>query len=223
MRNAPSSRVQHLSTWSPVGGAIWGGLEGGGLAEESVSLGCRFENLKPLLCVQFALSASCLLDEAMSLLSLSPSLLLSVSHLSALVQSYPAGTVSTLYVALLRYSITANLRRTLTCRSSTAPIRSFARWRVGRPADWQGWDNIKPPYKASSHSQSSVLVLVSFLWSQANPSAAKLSVISKRHCEVKDYVGSLLVLEFWMHGATWILEGWDLPEAFCPCAAPRVY
>lgn len=68
-------------------------------------------------------------DEAMSLLSLSPSLLLSVSHLPALVQSYPSGTVSTLYVALLRYSITANLRRTLTCRSSTAPIRSFARCR----------------------------------------------------------------------------------------------
>lgn len=222
MRNAPSSRVQRLSTWSPVGGAIWGGLEGGVLLKKVCHWGADLRTWSLCSASSFPL---CFLsaDEAMSLLSLSPSLLLSVSHLSALVQSYPAGTVSTLYVALLCYSITANLRRSLTCRSSTAPIRSFERWRVGRPVDWQGWDSIKPPCKASSHSQSSVLALVSFLWSQANPSAAKLSVISKRHCEVKDYVGSLLVLEFWMHGATWILEGWDLPESFCPCAAPRVY
>lgn len=87
----------------------------------------------------------------------------------------------------------------------------------------QNWDSIKPPYKASFHSQSSVLALVPFLRSHANPSAAKLSVIIKRHCEVKEYVWSLLVLEFWMHGAAWILAGWDLPEAFCHCAAPRVY
>lgn len=74
-----------------------------------------------------------------------------------------------------------NLRWTPMCRSSTAPMWSFARRLVGKPVDWQGWESIRPPYKASFRSQSSILALVPFLPSQANPSAAKLSVISKRN------------------------------------------
>jgi hypothetical protein len=44
MINAPHS-LRHLTSWSPVGGTVWGRFRRCGLAGESMSLGVGFESL----------------------------------------------------------------------------------------------------------------------------------------------------------------------------------